>query len=102
MDTKKKKGKRQQIGMALICVIAIGISGFNIFSTTHLRQTAAMIYEHPYAVSNESRAMRSRLLDMKSFLLNLVSDPATGIDEVRQILNGRYAMQYDSIETITR
>lgn len=102
MDTKKKKGKRQQIGMALICVIAIGISGFSIFSTTHLRQTAAMIYEHPYAVSNESRAMRSRLLDMKSFLLNLVSDPATGIDEVRQILNGRYAMQYDSIETITR
>lgn len=71
------------------------------FSTYQLHKTASMIYNHPYTVSNESRAMRSRLLDMKSFLLNIVAEPSWSIGEVQQLLNGRYNMQYNAIEIIT-
>ncbi|WP_320930727.1 response regulator [Hungatella sp.] len=99
MDVQKKNVK--EMGLAFICILAVSISIFSIFSTYLLRKTAAMIYEHPYTVSNEARAMRSRLLDMKSFLPNLVADPTTDINEVRQTLEGRYSMQYAAIEIIT-
>ena len=99
MDVQKKNVK--EMGLAFICILAVSISIFSIFSTYLLRKTAAMIYEHPYTVSNEARAMRSRLLDMKSFLPNLVADPTTDINEVRQTREGRYSMQYAAIEIIT-
>ncbi|WP_243107463.1 hybrid sensor histidine kinase/response regulator [Anaerotruncus massiliensis (ex Liu et al. 2021)] len=60
-----------------------------------------MIYEHPYTVSNEARAMRSRLLDMRGFLPNLIVDPASDIDEMRRTLEGRYSMQYAAIDIIS-
>lgn len=101
MNVQKKKKRVKDIGLALVCVCAIGLSVFSIFSTCQLRKTATMIYEHPYTVSNESRAMRSRLLDMKGFLLNLVADPESDIVEVEQTLNNRYDMQYASIKIIT-
>ena len=101
MNVQKKNKSVKDIGLALVCVCAIGLSIFSIFSTYQLRKTATMIYEHPYTVSNESRAMRSRLLDMKGFLLNLVADPESDIVEVGQTLNNRYDMQYASIKIIT-
>ncbi len=101
MNIKSKRSKRKEFGMGLICALAIGLSAFSIFSTNHLQQTAAMIYDHPYTVSNESRAMRSRLLDMKGFLLDLVGASSDDMDAVQQILNERYALQYAAIEIIT-
>lgn len=86
----------------MICILAVSLSAFSIFSTYQLRKMAAMIYDHPYTVSNEARAMRSRLLDMKGFLPNIVADPASDIDEVRQILEERYSMQYASIKIISQ
>ena len=102
MDVSRKRGGIKKIGMALICIGAIGLSLFSIFSTYRLRRTAVMIYEHPYTVSNEARAMRSRLLDMRAFLPNLVSDPATDLDEMKQTLEKRYEMQYAAIDTISK
>ncbi|WP_455620078.1 response regulator [Eisenbergiella sp.] len=99
MNVQKKKGIKE-IGLTLVCVCAIGLSMFSIYSTYQLRNTASVIYEHPYTVSNESRAMRSRLLDMKGFLLNLVADPDTDIAGVEQTLKTRYDMQYASIKVI--
>lgn len=101
MDVNKKGSKQKKIGMGLICMVAICLSVFSIFSTNHLRETAAMIYEHPYTVSNESQAMRSRLLDMKSFLLNLIETPSNEVESVQKILNRRYEMQFASIKIIT-
>lgn len=101
MNVQKKKKEAKDVGLALVCMCAIGLSVFSIFSTFQLRKTATMIYEHPYTVSNESRAMRSRLLDMKGFLLNLVADPESDIVEIAQTLRNRYDMQYASIKIIT-
>lgn len=101
MSKQKGKFKIKKVGIFLICAFSIFLSIFSIFSTYQLHQTASMIYNHPYTVSNESRAMRSRLLDMKSFLLNIVAEPSWDIDNVQQLLNGRYNMQYNAIEIIT-
>ena len=84
--------------MTLVCVLAIGLSGFSIFSTYQLRETASLIYDHPYTVSNEARAMRSRLLDMKGFLLNIIGEPSWDVEAVAKTLNQRYAMQFAAVE----
>lgn len=101
MDVQKKSSRVKKAGMVLICVLAVSLSLFSIFSISHLRQTAAMIYAHPYTVSNEAQAMRSRLLDLRAFLPNLVADSTIDITEVQQTLEERYAMQYASIEVIS-
>lgn len=101
MNVQKKKSKLKEFGMAFICVLAVCLSGFSIFSTNHLRKTASMIYDHPYTVSNESRAMRLRLLDMKGVFLNLAEEPSNDFSAVTQMLEEQYAIQYDSIEIIT-
>ena len=100
MNYRQKNRKFTDMGIALVCLLAIGMSTFSIYSTYHLRQTAAMIYEHPYTVSNEARAMRSRLLDMKGFLLDILTQPGRKTDDVLQLFQQRYSMQYDSIEVI--
>lgn len=101
MRVQKKSSKAKEICMALICVLAISLSAFSIFSTYQLRQAATIIYDHPYTVSNESRAMRSRLLDMKGFLLNIIAEPSWDVEAVQTLLNDRYRMQEDAIEIIT-
>lgn len=101
MNVQKKKSRVKAFGMALICMLAICLSGFSIFSTNHLRVTASMIYDHPYTVSNESRAMRLRLLDMKGVLLDLLEDPLNDLNTIQRTLGERYITQYSSIEVIT-
>lgn len=101
MDYWKKKTKLMGIAAAAVCLAAVCMSVFSIYSTNQMRQTASMIYDHPYTVSNESRSMQSRLLDMRSFLLDLVADPSSDVKGVKEKLEERYAMQYDSIEVIT-
>ena len=102
MDKRKKSGKAKKLAMVFICLFAISLSLFSIFSIFQLRQTASMIYDHPYTVSNEARAMRSRLLDMRAFFPNLLSDATIGLEEIEQTLNNRYAMQYGAIEVISK
>lgn len=92
----------KKMGMALICVLSISLSLFSIFTIYQLRKTASIIYKHPYTVSNEARAMRSRLLDMRAFLPNLLSDSTIELNEVEQILQKRYDMQYSAIEIISK
>lgn len=70
MSYQKRTLKFTEIGMLMICTLAVFLSVFSIYSTYRIQQTASSIYEHPYTVSNEARAMRSRLLDMKGFLIN--------------------------------
>lgn len=98
---EQKRSRVKELGLALICVIAVGLSAFSIFSTYQLYQTTSIIYKHPYTVSNESRAMRTRLLDMKGFLLNIIAESSGDLDTVQQLLEKRYAMQYDAIKVIT-
>ena len=65
----QKRKRLPEIGMAVVCLLAIGLSLFSILSTNRMREMAKMIYDHPYTVSNEARAMRSRLLDMAGVYL---------------------------------
>jgi signal transduction histidine kinase/CheY-like chemotaxis protein len=100
MDHLEKRKKRTTLGLIAVCLLVVALSVFSIFSTYQLHQTASIIYDHPYTVSNESRAMRSRLLDMRGFLLNIIAEPSYDIDSVQQLLNTRYSMQYNAIEVI--
>lgn len=101
METGKKRFTVPGIGLVLVCVMAIVVSASSIFTTYRMQEMASIIYEHPYTVSNESRAMRSRLLDMRFFILNMFNQP--GLDEsyIRQILEERYEMQYNAVEVIS-
>lgn len=101
MNVQKKRSRIKEFGVALICVLAICLSGFSIFSTNHLRLTASMIYDHPYTVSNESRSMRSRLVDMKGILPSLNEESPGNVEGIEKMLKERYATQYASIEVIT-
>ena len=101
MDYQKKRNKFAEGSMIIVCLLAICLSLFSISSTYHMQETASSIYEHPYTVSNEARSMRSRLLDMRSFLLNIIAEPSWDIDGTQQTLDNRYAMQYQAIEVIT-
>jgi signal transduction histidine kinase/CheY-like chemotaxis protein len=101
MYTKQKKKRVTELGTVLVCLFAVGMSLFSIFSTYRLRETATMIYDHPYTVSNEARAMRSRLLDMRGFLLDILAQPSQDTDGVMELFDQRYAMQYGSIQVIT-
>lgn len=98
---KKKKSRMMGFAFAAVCLAAVCLSGFSIYSTIQMRQAASMIYDHPYTVSNESRAMRSRLLDMRGFLLDIVADPRLDVAGVKEMLDQRYAMQYAAIEVIS-
>ncbi|WP_346026354.1 response regulator [Beduinella massiliensis] len=100
MNERKKRIRLTEIGMFLVCLLAVLLSGFSIYSTYQMRLTASMIYAHPYTVSSESRAMRSRLLDMKSFLLNIIAEPSSDVEGIQRLLSERYDMQHAAIEVI--
>ena len=85
----------------MVCVLAILVSASSIITTYRLQKMASVIYEHPYTVSNESRATRSRLLDMRFFIMNMFTQSDFSEQDLRNILNERYEMQYDSIHVIT-
>lgn len=102
MEIEKKQSAIPGIGMILVCMMAIAVSVSSIFTTYRMQEMASKIYEHPYTVSNESRAMRSRLLDMRFLILNMFARQDQDEAEIQQIVEGRYGMQYDSIEVIGR
>lgn len=82
--------------MAVLLTIA------GILSVRRMQNTATMIYEHPYTVSNEARAMRSRLLDMKGFIATLLADTREDPEQLASKLEERYEMQEESIGIITQ
>ena len=100
METRKKQFAIPGIGLVLVCLTAVAVSVSSIYTTYRMQEMASMIYEHPYTVSNESRAMRSRLLDMRFFILNMFTQPDRDEIHIQQIIEERYGMQYDAIKVI--
>lgn len=100
MEVRKKRLAIPGTGLILVCVMAIVVSASSIVTTYRMQEMASMIYEHPYTVSNESRAMRSRLLDMRFFILNMFTQPDRNEIDIQQIVEERYEMQYEAIEVI--
>lgn len=101
MDTRKKRFSIPGIGLVLVCVMAVAVSISSIITTYRMQEMASMIYDHPYTVSNESRAMRSRLLDMRFFILSMFTQPEPDENDIRRIVEERYGMQYAAIEVIS-
>lgn len=58
-----------------------------------MQKMASEIYEHPYSVSNEARATRSRLLDMRFFIMSMFSQDDLDMDDLQQTLQERYTMR---------
>ncbi len=102
MKTGKKRPALSEIGILVVCILAVIVSGSSIFTTLHMQKMASEIYEHPYSVSNEARATRSRLLDMRFFIMSMFSQDDLDMDDLQQTLQERYTMQYDAIQVITR
>lgn len=98
----KKQNKILGVSWVAVCLLAIFLSASSIYTTYRLQKTASMIYEHPYIVSNESRAMRSRLLDMRFFLTAMLKASDRNMENIQETLNARYALQYQSIEVISK
>lgn len=102
MKTQKKWPGITGIGLIVVCTLAIFLSVSSIITTYRLQSMASIIYEHPYTVSNESRATRSRLLDMRFFITNIFTQSSKNEEELQQILNERYQVQYASIDVIAK
>lgn len=85
----------------IICIISIFFTLTSIFSISNMQKAASRIYQHPYTVSNSSREMRSRLLDMKQFISIFLTDSFHSAEETEALLEKRYAMQQESIDVIT-
>ena len=62
MKTENKRFGIPGKGLIAVCILAIIVSASSIITTYRMQKMASIIYEHPYTVSNESRATRSRLL----------------------------------------
>lgn len=102
MKTGKSRSVILKSGLVVVCVLAILVSASSILTTYRMQEMASIIYEHPYTVSNESRATRSRLLDMRFFIMNVFNQPDGDEQALQKVLNERYRMQYESIRVITQ
>ena len=100
--SKRKNSKLMLAGITGICALAVLLTIAGILSVRRMQNTATMIYEHPYTVSNEARAMRSRLLDMKGFIATLLADTREDPEQLASKLEERYEMQEESIGIITQ
>ena len=69
MKTENKRFGIPGKGLIAVCILAIIVSASSIITTYRMQKMASIIYEHPYTVSNESRATRSRLLDMRLLII---------------------------------
>lgn len=101
MDTRKKWFVTPGIGLIVVCLLAVTVSLSSVFTTYRMQKMASMIYEHPYTVSNESRAVRSWLLDMRFFILNMFNQPERNESSLREVIEERYKVQHDAIEVIS-
>lgn len=103
MKSEKKRNLASAAGIMIVCLLAVGLSVFSIASTIQMHETAATIYDHPYTVSKEARAMETRLLDMRGFILNMLNEtgPVRNVENLQLTLNNRYEMQYESLAVIT-
>ena len=102
MNKEKKSSLKLSKISILICVAAFFFSGISILITYGMNQNAQRMYEHPYAVSNSARAMRSRLWDMKSFSGILITHAFQSKDDKDSFFQNRYDMQKREIENIRK
>ena len=102
MNKEKKSSLKLSKISILICVAAFFFSGISILITYGMNQNAQRMYEHPYAVSNSARAMRSRLWDMKSFSGILITHVFQSKDDKDSFFQNRYDMQKREIENIRK
>lgn len=72
---------------------------FTLYSAYSMGSIAQNMYDHPYKVTNTSRAMRSRLIDMKRFVgIFLTSNQNE--NEIDQLFEERYKMQNEAIDEL--
>ena len=99
---------KQQAGAAtklskitiVICTLAFLFTCISILITREMNTNAQKMYDHPYTVSNTARAMRSRLLDMKSFSNILITHAFDSDEDKAGFFQARYDMQYEAIDAI--
>ena len=102
MNKKRKSPLKLSKISLIICAAAFLFSGISILITLGMNQNARRMYEHPYAVSNSARAMRSRLWDMKSFSSILITHDFQSKNDKDSFFQNRYDMQNKEIETIRK
>lgn len=94
----KDKIKRVAISKrtVVICITTLLFTSISFYSAHSLGNTAKNMYEHPYKVTNISRAMRSRLFDMKRFI-SMILTTNQDEQEINSLFEERYRMQSDAI-----
>lgn len=83
----------------IICILMLLFTSISFCSSYIMGNTAKDMYEHPYKVTNVSRAMRSRLFDMKRFV-NIFLTSNHNENEINQLFEERYEMQNKAIDEL--
>ena len=98
----KQAGARTKLSKIaiIICVLAFAFTTLSICITYRMNISAQKMCEHPYTISNTARAMRFRLLDMKSFSSILITHNSDSSDDKSTFFQARYDMQNEAIDAI--
>lgn len=83
----------------VLCIATLLFTTISFYSAHSLGGTAKDMYEHPYKVTNISRAMRSRLFDMKRFI-GIILTSHQNEKEVNLLFEERYKIQNEAIDEL--
>ena len=98
MRKEMRQSKMFIVWVSIACLITFVFTIFCILFLHNMDETAAQIYEHPYTVASEARAMQSRLLDMRLFVRTVLLDETMQSDV---FFAERYRMQDESYAVIS-
>ncbi len=102
MHRNGKSGSEAKISTTtvIVCVFSVLFAAISIFISNNMWKTTVQMYEHPYAVTNISRGMQSRLLDMKRFVGIFLTYDFETEEKARELFQERYDMQNEAIDAI--
>lgn len=84
----------------IVCLFAIILAVLSVYKLNEMDATASMIYEHPYKVSNVAHQMNARMLDMRSLIVTILTDPSQDDESIDSFLERRYAIQENLLKVI--
>ena len=89
-------------GLIAVCILAIIVSASSIITTSGCRKWHPSSMNIRILSQMNQGATRSRLLDMRFFIMSMFTRPDWSEQDLQQLLNERYEIRYHSIGIISR
>lgn len=100
MKKKKVNSRIYAFSGIIVCLFAIILAVLSVYKLNEMDATASMIYEHPYKVSNVAHQMNARMLDMRSLIVTILTDPSQDDESIQRLLERRYVIQEELFAVI--